>query len=144
MFISRECWQPKRVTKGRVCKTGPLPLSLSHFLDRKKEEMLFWLLCVFFLVTNSLQTLARSPWFCCLPEGCAGSVGNISSCPDAQVSALWPLCHPWGYPLWSAGCWGSCSGLRRYPAFRATVCLDIGHQLGSYLKTTCNKKQIMI
>lgn len=61
---------------------------------KKKKKVWFWLLWVFFLVTNSLQTLARSPWFCCLPEGRAGSVGNISSSPDAQgVSSQWPLCH---------------------------------------------------
>lgn len=105
VFISGEHWQPKHVTKGRVCKTALLPLNPSYFLDRK-NEVLFWLSRVFFLVTNSLQTLARSA--CCLPEGCAGSVRNISGSPGPQgVSSQWPLSPLWGCPLWSAGCWGT-------------------------------------
>lgn len=132
MFISGEHWQPRHVTKGRVCKTVPLPLNPSHFLDRKKKEVLSCMLWLFFLVTNSLQTLACYPPCCCLPEGHAGLAGNISSSPDPQdVSSQWPQRHPWCCPLSSAGFWGRCSGYNGTVFFRSTMCLDVGRRLGS-------------
>lgn len=64
--------------------------------QKKKKEVLFCLLWVFFLVTNSLQTLARSLWVCCLPEVRAASVGTFYHLLTPKVLAVSGPCVPWG------------------------------------------------
>lgn len=131
MFTSGELWQPNHVTKGRVCKTVLLPLNPSHFLDRKKK-------CCFGCCAFSfLWQIPCLPWHA--PRSFAAcqramlAQREISS-PDPQdVTFPWPLCHPWDRPLWSAECWGSCTGFNSTSLFRSTVCFDTVRRLGSYL-----------
>lgn len=144
MFISGECWQPKHVTNGRVCKIVPCPLNPSRFLDRKKKSVV--LLVVGFLSCDKFPADPGTFPIGLLPaRGPCWFSGNILSSSDSQgVGCQWPLCHPWGCPLWSAGCWGSCSSHGGTLLFKFTVCLGIGQWLGSYLKVTFNKKQVKI
>lgn len=121
MFISGECWQPKHVTKGRVCKTVPLPLNPSYFLDRKNSVVLVvvaFLSCDKFPADpGTLPVVLLPAWGLCCLSG-------------KHFILYWPprylLCHPWGCPLRSAGCWGSCSGNNRKPPFKIYSVLGYG------------------
>lgn len=145
VFISGERWQPKHVTKGRVCKTVPLPLNPSHFLDRKKKRSVVLVVAGFLscdkfpadpgmlptvlLPARGLCWLSGKHFILSWPPRCQLSVAPVSPIRPSSV-----ICWVLGELQW----------LRRTLLFRSTVCWDRGQWLGSYLKVTFNKKQIKI
>lgn len=142
MFISGECWQPKHVTKGRVCKTVPLPLNPSYFLDRKKSVVSVvagFLSCDKFPADpGTLPVVLLPAWGLCWlsgkhfvlpwPPRC-----QLSGCCVTRGAALCDLQRAGGAAVITTG----------ILLLRSTACLDIGHG-GSCLKVTFNKKQIKI
>lgn len=123
-----KCWQPKHAARKRVCKTAQLLLNPSCFLDRKKNNNVVLVVVCFFLVTNSVQTLACLPWLCCVPESSVGLVGNprVSAC-----GGPWVTCG--AVP---------CDLLGELQCLWWYLPLQICHEPGHNLKFTFNKKQV--